>query len=153
MGDPAPVGVRPVVRETGIRDARMRWVRSGPFELSFGDRVAVRDGDDEWLGEVVLPSARLVEWPALEDLPEVSRRVPDVEWPNPPPAAGRQVLEALALPPELLAWRWPGAGTEGAASASSGPSIGGDDGLAGAGGAAQDERAGQEPGGEHSQHR
>ena len=141
-----------MARESGIRHALLRWVSSGPFELAFGDRVAVRERDGEWLGEVVVPSARLVEWPVQEGLPVVSRRVPDDEWPGPPSTTGSALLESLALPPELLAWQWPGAATR---SAGLSPTAASDDedALAAARGPVEDERADQEPGGEHGQHR
>jgi len=100
---PAPAGVRPALAESGARASRLRWVEPGPFALAMGDRVAVREGDAEWLGEVVVPPERLMEWPELETLPVVSRRVPDAEWPAAPAGDGRRLLESLALPPELLA--------------------------------------------------
>jgi hypothetical protein len=103
----APAGVRsldPVTdslgEKVGVR--RLRWVWPGPFELGMGDRVAVREHDAEWLGEVVVPPGRLVEWPELSGLPVVTRRVADAEWPSPPVTAGRRLLDSLALPPELL---------------------------------------------------
>jgi hypothetical protein len=142
-----------VARETGIRASQLRWVWPGPFELAFGDRVAVRERDDEWLGEVVLPAARLVEWPEQADLPEVSRRVPDAEWPSPPPTDGRQLLESLELPAALLAWQWPGASARPMANAPSEASSASGDVLPETGSATQHERADQESAGEQGEHR
>jgi hypothetical protein len=64
----------------------------------------VREGDGlEWLGEVVVPPARLVEWPPdLGGLPVIVRRASDAEWPSPPATDGRRLLDSLGLPPALL---------------------------------------------------
>jgi hypothetical protein len=64
--------------------------------------MAVREGAHEWLGEVMVPSERLVEWPALDGLPVVTRRATAAEWPAEPATDGRRLLESLGLPPELL---------------------------------------------------
>ena len=93
----APAGIRSAV--TG----RLRWVEPGTFALAIGDRVAVREDDGEWLGEVVVPPDRLVEWSELAGLPVVVRRAADDEWPAPPVTDGRRLLDSLGLPPELLA--------------------------------------------------
>jgi hypothetical protein len=80
----------------------LRWVAPGQLTLAIGDRVAVVERGREWLGEVVVPPGRLVEWPALTNLPVVARRVADAEWPDPPVTDGRRLLDTLGLPPELL---------------------------------------------------
>jgi hypothetical protein len=100
----APVGIRPASGSTLTSSGRLRWVDPGPLTLTFGDRVVVRDaGGSEWLGEVAVPPARLVEWPAdLDRLPVVTRRASDTEWPSPPTTEGRRLLDALGLPPALL---------------------------------------------------
>lgn len=102
-GTRAPVGIRPAPGSPGHETRRLRWVMPGPFALAFGDRVAVCEGDREWLGEVAVPPDRLVEWPALDGLPVVSRRASDAEWPSAPATEGRRLLESLSLSPELLA--------------------------------------------------
>ena len=96
----APAGVRPVGG-----GGRLRWVEPGAFELAIGDRVAVREDDEAWLGEVVVPPDRLVEWPApeLSRMPVVVRRAADDEWPAPPGTDGRRLLDSLGLPPDVLA--------------------------------------------------
>jgi hypothetical protein len=104
----APVGVRPVVRETGMPASRLRWVRGGSLDLAFGDRVAVVEDDDEWLAEVVVPAGRLIEWPAHAELPLVRRLVSEPEWPSLPATDGRRLLESLALPPKPCAEPGPG---------------------------------------------
>jgi hypothetical protein len=135
----APAGVRPVISAAeGSGPGRLRWVSPGPFELAIGDRVAVRENDAEWLGEVVVPPERLVEWPDLTDLPVVVRRVADTEWPTPPVTDGRRLLESLALSPELLARRQPGS--------VSGPLVARPG--SGPGDATEDERGDQEHGGD-----
>lgn len=106
----APAGVRQVTSGSvgsGLAAGvgRLRWVAAGPFELAPGDRVAVRENDREWLGEVVVPPERLVEWLEQTELPVAERRVADAEWPNPPVTEGRRLLESLNLAPKLLA-RW-----------------------------------------------
>lgn len=117
---------------------RLRWVQQGPFALALGDRVAVREDDGEWLGEVVVPPERVVEWSELTDLPVIARRATDAEWPAPPVTAGRRLLDSLGLPPELLTRPRPGSapGPLVARSASS------------PGDAAEDERGDQQPGGD-----
>jgi hypothetical protein len=126
---PAPAGVRPVsplsAPERGaggaggavwierphgraVRSApseRLRWVAPGRFTLALGDRVVVVEHDREWLGEVVVPPERLVEWPELTDLPVVARRATDAEWPDVPVTDGRRLLDSLGLPPKLSARR------------------------------------------------
>jgi hypothetical protein len=87
---------------------QLRWVEPGSFELHLGDRVAVRAHDGEWLGEVVVPPQRLVEWTEQADLPVVVRRVADAEWPAPPVTDGRRLLDSLGLAPDLLARPRPG---------------------------------------------
>ena len=106
---PAPVGVRPagaasVGMGDGVVPGRLRWVVPGRFDLVAGDRVAVREGTLEWLGEVVVPAGQLVEWPDLgaRPVPVVARRASDGEWPSPPPTEGRRLLESLDLPEHLL---------------------------------------------------
>src|SRR5688572_3299370 len=70
-----PEGLRPQgLRPGGVRSpvpGHLRWVETGPFELHLGDRVAVREHDGEWLGEVVVPPERLVEWTEQTELPVV----------------------------------------------------------------------------------
>lgn len=110
----APAGVRPAPghRAEGTVHAGTRslcWVQPGPFALEQGDRVVVREGDAEWVGEVVVPPNRLIEWPMPGEWPHpaarpvIVRRAADEAWPVPPVTAGRRLLESLALPPELLA--------------------------------------------------
>ena len=71
--------------------------------------MVVREGDAEWLGEVVVPPVQLIEWPPAAEWPHlgaspvVVRRAAEEEWPVPPVTAGRRLLESLALPPDLLA--------------------------------------------------
>jgi hypothetical protein len=103
----APAGVRRVAQESGIRSGRLCWVVPGSFELAVGDRVAVRDGAEEWLGEVTVPPERLVEWPELGALPVITRRVSAAEWPSATIGDGCRLLESLGLSPELLARRQP----------------------------------------------
>jgi hypothetical protein len=113
---PAPVGVRPMTSPfnrpaPGAVMTRLRWVQPGSLVLQYGDRVVVGEGEDAWLGEVVVPVERLLEWPGLAELPDlplVVRRAEDAEWPAPPDTAGRRLLESLALPPELLVRSKPG---------------------------------------------
>jgi hypothetical protein len=102
--DKAPAGIRPAPGSRPDGSERLRWVDPGPLTLTFGDRVVVRDaGGSEWLGEVAVPPARLVEWPAdLDRLPVVTRRASDTEWPSPPTTEGRRLLDSLGLPPALL---------------------------------------------------
>jgi hypothetical protein len=133
----APAGVRRVEGETGIRASRLSWVEAGPFELAPGDRVAVRENGDEWLAEVVVPPAHLVEWDTLGDLPVIARRVPASEWPSGPIRDGRRLLESLALPPELLTRRQPGS-APGLLASGSGPSE-----------PTQHQRSDQQQGGDH----
>jgi hypothetical protein len=97
---PAPAGVRPAPGSHGGTAGRLRWVATGGLPLALGDRVAVLDDGREWLGEVVVPPDRLVEWMEPEGLPVVGRRVPDAEWPTTPATDGRRLLESLGLPPE-----------------------------------------------------
>jgi hypothetical protein len=97
-----PAGVRPAPGSPGDAARRLRWVAPGAFTLALGDRVAVREGDLEWLGEVAVLPERLVEWPALDGLPVVTRRATDAEWPILPATDGRRLLESLGLPPALL---------------------------------------------------
>ena len=59
---------------SGVR--RLRWVEPGWFTWRLGTAFAVRAHDGEWLGEVVVPPDRLVEWP------------------GPPRPAGRQAARA-----------------------------------------------------------
>jgi hypothetical protein len=101
----APAGIRPAPGSPlGAVGAagRLRWVDPGDLALAPGDRVAILQDGQEWLGEVVVPPERLVEWDDLEGLPVVSRPVPDTEWPSAPPTDGRRLLDSLGLPPELL---------------------------------------------------
>jgi hypothetical protein len=99
----APVGVRPAPDGGGGSPRRLRWVEAGPLTLSQGEQVAGREDGGEWLAEVVVPAESLVEWPALTDLPVVTRRVAAAEWPGIQVTDGRRLLESLALPPGLLA--------------------------------------------------
>jgi hypothetical protein len=99
----APVGVRPAPGAAADGARRLRWVASGSFALAPGDRVAVLEGDTEWLGEVAVPPERLVEWPALDGLPVVTRRLTDAEWPGAPVTDGHRLLVSLGLPSEVLA--------------------------------------------------
>ena len=96
----APVGIRTVTVDGA---GRLVWVAPGSFELKPGDRVAAQTDDREFLGEVVVPARQLREWPALTGLPVVVRRLDDAERPPAPARAGRQLLEALGLPADLLA--------------------------------------------------
>ena len=92
------VGIRPVSAER--RRARpIVWALTGGLDLALGDRVSVLVPCYEWLGEVVVLSNRLLEWPELTDLPVVMRRVADDEWPSPSVTEGRRLLESLGLPP------------------------------------------------------
>ena len=115
----APVGVRPAPGAPGHETRRLRWVMPGSFAVAPGDRVAVREGDAEWLGEVMVPPERLVEWPALGRLPEIARRATDAEWPSAPATDGRRLLASLGLPSGLLA-RGPSSARGGRAAGSSG---------------------------------
>jgi len=118
----APVGVRPASGTPDTEPTRLRWVASGPFVLALGDRVAVQEDDLEWLGVVTVPAERLVEWPALDGLPMVTRRVSDAEWPSAPATDGRRLLESLGLPSALLARDGPSSARgAGAAGPSGGP--------------------------------
>jgi hypothetical protein len=137
----APVGVRPSPGSLEGDAGRLRWVDPGSLTLSFGDRVAVGDGAGdggrEWLGEVVIPPERLVEWPAnLSGLPVVVRRASDAEWPSLPTTDGRRLLDSLGLPSALLVRGGPPSAL-GPRSANPGR---------GAGVPAQHERADQQPG-------
>lgn len=88
----APVGVRPAGH------GHLRWVAASSLELTPGDRVAVRDGNGEWPGEVVVPSDRILEWPSTSNLPEVVRLLRPDEWPAEPARAGHQLYASLDLP-------------------------------------------------------
>jgi hypothetical protein len=110
---PPPAGIRPIERapdDTGA--GRLRWVTAGSLVLELGDRVVVRERDREWLGEVVVPPDRLVEWPEQDGLPIVVRRASAAEWPVDPAQDGTRLLESLALPPELLVRRRPDSAAE-----------------------------------------
>jgi hypothetical protein len=103
----APVGVRRVIltaagEASPFRVERLCWADPGPIALQMGDRVVVQDGVDVWAGEVVIPASQVLEWPDDAGRPTVVRRATDAEWPDPPPAAGRRLLDSLGLPPELL---------------------------------------------------
>jgi hypothetical protein len=135
----APVGIRPVDAER--RRARpIVWARPGTFELALGDRVAVLQSCYEWLGEVVIPPDRLVEWPdpGPSQVPVVVRRAMDDEWPAPPLTAGRRLLDSLRVPPALLDRSRPGS-APGPLVARSTP---------GPGEPTQDQRSDQERGGD-----
>lgn len=105
----APVGIRPVSAERR-RQRPIVWASPGRFDLKIGDRVSVLVPCYEWLGEVVVPPDRLVEWPGdgPRQAPVVMRRATDDEWPEPPLTAGRRLLDSLGLPSELLARPGPG---------------------------------------------
>ncbi len=103
----APVGVRRVIltpagEASPFRVERLCWADPGPFALHLGDRVVVQDGADTWAGEVVIPASRVLEWSDDAARPFVVRHASDAECPDPPPAAGRRLLDSLGLPPELL---------------------------------------------------
>jgi hypothetical protein len=97
------VGVRAV---TGDRAGRLTWVSVTEYrggQLAPGARVVVRDGEQMWLGEVLVPSERLLESPSLTDLPVIARLADASDtWPAVPDRAGRTLLDSLRLPPELL---------------------------------------------------
>ena len=103
----APAGVRRVIltpagEASPFRIERLCWADPGPFALRAGDRVVVQDGADAWAGEVVIPASQVLEWSDDAGRPVVVRRATDAEWPDPPPGAGRRLLDSLGLPPELL---------------------------------------------------
>jgi hypothetical protein len=105
----APVGIRPADAERR-RTSPIVWARPGKFDLVLGDRVVVLQPCHEWLGEVVVPADRLVEWPGPgpREVPVIVRRVAEDEWPEPPVTDGRRLLDSLGLPRELLARSGPG---------------------------------------------
>ena len=71
--------------------------------LQQGSRVVVREGDSEWLGEVVVPSQQVLESLPLADLPYIVRLVTEADsWPGVPDRAGRALLESLGLAPDLF---------------------------------------------------
>lgn len=135
---PARVGIRPASAER--RRARsIVWALTGDLDLALGDRVSVLVPCYEWLGEVVVPPERLVEWPdafATGQMPVVMRRATDDEWPAPQVTAGRRLLDSLGLPPELLARPRVGSAPSPLVSRS------------GSGDPAEDERGDQERGGD-----
>jgi hypothetical protein len=103
----APVGVRrvmltPASVASPIRVERLCWVDPGSFEAQTGDRVAVKDGEETWVGEVVVPATRVLEWTDDASRPTIVRRATDAEWPDPAETDGRRLLASLGLPPELL---------------------------------------------------
>ena len=110
-GEPrsTPVGIRPADAERR-RSGPIVWVQAGAFDLALGDRVAVFEACHEWLGEVVVPADRLVEWPEPDpdQAPVVARRATADEWPEPPVTDGRRLLDSLRLSLELLARSRPG---------------------------------------------
>jgi hypothetical protein len=101
-----PVGVRAVA---GERQGRLSWVSAEALGtedvqgLRQGSRIVVRDGDAEWLGEVVVPPGQVLESPQLADLPHIERFVTEADaWPGVPDRAGTALLESLRLAPDLL---------------------------------------------------
>ena len=110
QSDSALVGVRPADADRR-RANPIVWAVSGALDgLAFGDRVTVLQAGHEWLGEVVVPADRLVEWPdsAPEQPPIVVRRATEDDWPEPPVTDGRRLLDSLGLPRELLVRSRPG---------------------------------------------
>ena len=91
---------------TGERVGRLTWVsaeESAVRDLVAGRRVLVRDGDREWLGEVVVPSGQVAESPEMADLPVIVRLVTaDDAWPTVPERAGKALLSSVGLPAALL---------------------------------------------------
>lgn len=138
--NPARVGIRPASADA--RRARpIVWALPGDLDLALGDRVSVLVPCYEWLGEVVVPPERLIEWPdsfATGQIPIVTQRATDAEWPAPPVTDGRRLLDTLGLPPELLA--------RSRVRSGSGPLIPRP--LPGSGHPTEDERADQERGGD-----
>lgn len=98
-----PVGVRAV---TGDRQGRLVWVSAETFDmgsLQRGSRVLVRDGNSEWLGEIVVPPGQVLESPPLADLPRIIRFATGADaWPTLPVRSGRALLDSLELPAEQL---------------------------------------------------
>ena len=99
-------GVRTV---TGERQGSLCWVSAEALGtndahvLRRGSRVVIRDGDSEWLGEVVVPPGQVLESPQVADPPHIVRLVTGVDaWPGAPDRAGRALLESLDLAPDLL---------------------------------------------------
>lgn len=109
QADLAFVGVRPADADQR-RASPIVWAQPGALDLAFGDRVTVLQSGQEWLGEVVVPADRLVEWPRpfSDQLPIVSRRATDDDWPEPPVTDGRRLLDSLGLSRELLVRSRPG---------------------------------------------
>jgi hypothetical protein len=93
-----PIGVRPA----DLANGRLRWVRPAGFVLSVSDRVVVGEDGADWYGELLVASDRLVEWVSQDGLPVVTRLADPGSWPARPIRAGRQLLESLGLPPELI---------------------------------------------------
>ena len=109
QSDSALVGVRPADADQR-RASPIVWALPGALDLAFGDRVAVFQTGHEWLGEVVVPADRLVEWPgpAADQPPIVVRRATEDDWPESPVTDGRRLLDSLGLPRELLVRSRPG---------------------------------------------
>ncbi len=96
--DVAPTG-RPVgVRAAGQPGAGLRWADPGELVLDVADRVVVREQDREWLAEVAVSAARIVEAPSLEGLPRVVRLADPADWPAARARAGLALLRSLDLP-------------------------------------------------------
>jgi hypothetical protein len=89
-----PVGVRPA----GQPGAPLRWADPGELVLDVTDRVVVREQDREWLADVAVAAARLVEWPPRDGLTRVVRLANPAEWPAAPTRAGLALLRSLDLP-------------------------------------------------------
>jgi hypothetical protein len=92
-----PVGVRPA----GERWAPIRWVEPGALAHDVGDRVVVQEAGQEWLAEVVVAAAQIIEAPPLDDLPAIVGPADEAAWPSPTPGAGQALLRSLPLPPDL----------------------------------------------------
>lgn len=103
IGQPGLAGVRAV---TGEQVGRLRWVAIEALDaatLERGARVLVREGSNEWFGEVVVPPGQVLELPPLADLPRILRLTSDSDgWPTLPDRSGRALLDSLDLPAELL---------------------------------------------------
>jgi hypothetical protein len=106
ISEAKPAGVRAV---TGERQGRLSWVSAEALAtddahvLARGSRVVVREGDSEWLGEVVVPPGQVRESSLLAGPPYIVRFVTEADaWPGVPDRAGRALLESLRLAPDLF---------------------------------------------------
>jgi hypothetical protein len=92
--DRRPVGARTTTQPSGA----LRWVDPGDLVLDVAARVIVHEQGQEWLAEVAVSAARVVEAPPLDNLPRVVRLADATDWPTAPPRAGLALLRSLNLP-------------------------------------------------------